>query len=41
MPSSSLHKGKRTPRQHCVSNPKLIEYVANEIRANAEAGLGR
>jgi hypothetical protein len=36
----SLYKGKRTVRQHCVSNPKLIEYMANEIKAIRKKGGG-
>jgi hypothetical protein len=36
----SLVKGKRVPRQHCVSNPKLIEYVANDIIARRTKGAG-
>jgi hypothetical protein len=35
-----LYKGKRVPRQHCVSNPKLIEFVANDIKAKRAKGLG-
>ena len=36
----SLYKGERVPRQHCVSNPKLIEYVANDIKAKLAKGRG-
>lgn len=36
----SLIKGKRVPRQHCVSNPKLIEYVANNILVRRRKGAG-
>ncbi|HVF10839.1 MAG TPA: DUF4838 domain-containing protein, partial [Abditibacteriaceae bacterium] len=36
----SLVKGQRVPRQHCVSNPKLIEYVANGIIAARQKGRG-
>lgn len=36
----SLVKGERVPRQHCVSNPKLIEYVANDIKAKLAKGRG-
>jgi hypothetical protein len=36
----ALYKGKRTIRQHCVSNPKLIDYMANEIKAIRKKGGG-
>ncbi len=36
----ALYKGKRTPRQHCVSNPKLIEYMADAIKAIRKKGGG-
>jgi len=39
----SLVKGKRVARQHCVSNPKLIDYVAESIlkrRASGAKGGG-
>ena len=35
-----LYKGKRVPRQHCVSNPKLIEYMANSIKEARKKGGG-
>lgn len=36
----SLLGGKRIPAQHCVSNPKLIEYVANRIKESRKNGQG-
>ncbi len=36
----ALYKGKRTLRQHCVSNPKLIEYMANAIKEIRKKGGG-
>src|SRR4029077_815671 len=33
-------KGKRTTRQHCLSNPKLLEYVVNECRERLKHGHG-
>jgi len=36
----ALRDGKRTPRQHCVSNPKLIEYAANQVKQRRQAGKG-
>lgn len=36
----SLVKGKRVDRQHCVSNPKLVEYVANYIKNARKNGRG-
>jgi len=36
----ALVDGKRTPRQHCVSNPKLIEYAAEEVKKRRKAGKG-
>jgi hypothetical protein len=36
----SLVKGARTPRQHCLSNPKLLEYVVAHVRADRQKGLG-
>lgn len=34
----SLVKGKRTTRQHCLSNPKLLEYVVNDLRERLKKG---
>ncbi len=36
----ALVKGKRTSRQHCVSNPNLIEYMANAIIEKRRKGEG-
>ncbi len=36
----ALYKGKRTTRQHCVSNPKLIEFMAEAIKAIRQKGGG-
>lgn len=36
----SLVDGQRVPRQHCVSNPKLIAYVVQEVKAARKAGRG-
>jgi hypothetical protein len=36
----SLNKGKRTTRQHCLSNPKLLEYVINQVREQRKRGRG-
>jgi hypothetical protein len=36
----ALVKGKRTIRQHCVSNPQFIEYVLAEVKAKRKAGRG-
>jgi len=36
----ALVKGKRTTRQHCVSNPRLIEYMANAILEKRRKGAG-
>jgi len=36
----ALVDGKRTPRQHCVSNPKLIEYAAKQVIERRKAGKG-
>ena len=36
----SLVKGQRVARQHCVSNPRLIEYVANNIKERRREGKG-
>jgi hypothetical protein len=35
-----LYKGKRVPRQHCVSNPKLIDFMANAIKEIRKKGGG-
>jgi hypothetical protein len=34
----ALYKGKRTTRQHCLSNPKLLEYVVNDVRERLKKG---
>lgn len=36
----ALRDGKRTSRQHCISNPKLIEYAADQVRQRRKAGKG-
>jgi hypothetical protein len=36
----ALYKGKRTTRQHCVSNPKLVDYMANAIKEIRKKGGG-
>jgi hypothetical protein len=36
----ALRDGKRTSRQHCVSNPKLIEYAAEQVKQRRKAGKG-
>ncbi len=36
----ALVDGKRTKRQHCVSNPKLIEYAVQQVRQRRQAGKG-
>jgi hypothetical protein len=36
----SLIKGQRTGRQHCVSNPKLIEFSINRVKELRRAGKG-
>jgi hypothetical protein len=34
----ALVKGKRTTRQHCVSNPKLLEYVVQAFKERRKKG---
>lgn len=36
----ALVKGKRTTRQHCLSNPKLLEYAIAEVKKSRAAGRG-
>ena len=36
----SLVKGVRTTRQHCVSNPKLLEFAINHVKQLRKAGKG-
>jgi len=36
----ALVKGKRTTRQHCLSNPKLLDYVVADVVARRKAGKG-
>ena len=36
----SLNKGKRTMRQHCLSNPKLLEFAVNAVREMRKKGKG-
>ena len=36
----SLVKGVRTTRQHCVSNPKLVEFAINHVKQARKAGKG-
>lgn len=36
----SLVKGQRTTRQHCVSNPKLLEFAINHVKQARKAGRG-
>lgn len=36
----SLVKGVRTTRQHCVSNPKLLEFAINHVKQARKAGRG-
>jgi len=36
----SLNKGKRTTRQHCLSNPKLLEFAVNAVREMRKKGRG-
>ncbi len=36
----SLVKGKRVGRQHCVSNPKLIQFTIDRIKEMRKAGKG-
>lgn len=36
----SLNKGKRTLRQHCVSNPRLLGHVVNAIKEMRRQGRG-
>lgn len=36
----SLVKGVRTTRQHCVSNPKLVEFAINHVKQARKAGRG-
>ncbi len=36
----ALYKGKRTIRQHCVSNPKLIGFMADAIKEIRKKGGG-
>ena len=36
----ALYKGQRTTRQHCVSNPKLVEFAAAHVKQLRKAGKG-
>jgi hypothetical protein len=36
----ALRNGKRTTKQHCVSNPKFIAYVVEYYKAQRKAGRG-
>jgi len=36
----SLNAGKRTTRQHCVSNPKLVAHVVEQVRQMRKKGRG-
>jgi hypothetical protein len=36
----ALVDGKRTPRQHCVSNPKVLDAVAAEVKTRVAKGRG-
>ncbi len=36
----SLVKGVRTTRQHCVSNPKLVEFAINHVKQMRKTGKG-
>ncbi|MHB0935590.1 MAG: DUF4838 domain-containing protein [Armatimonadota bacterium] len=36
----TLRNGKRIPKQHCVSNPKFIAYVVQELKARRKKGAG-
>lgn len=35
-----LVNGKRVPRQHCISNPKLLAYVIADVKSHRQAGRG-
>lgn len=36
----ALIDGKRVSRQHCISNPKLLEFVINSVKERRAAGKG-
>jgi len=36
----ALVKGKRTTRQHCLSNPKLLAYAIEHVKQQRKAGRG-
>jgi hypothetical protein len=36
----ALVGGKRTPRQHCLSNPKVLDLVVADVIAKRKKGLG-
>ena len=36
----ALVKGQRTIRQHCVSNPKLVQFAIDHVRQQRKAGRG-
>lgn len=36
----ALVKGKRTIRQHCLSNPKLVEFAVNYVKEQRKLGRG-
>jgi len=36
----ALSKGKRTIRQHCLSNPKLLDFAVNAVRELRKKGKG-
>lgn len=36
----ALLNGKRSTRQHCLSNPKLLAYVIADVKARRKAGKG-
>ncbi len=36
----ALVNGKRSPRQHCLSNPKVLELVVKDVLAKRKKGLG-
>ncbi len=36
----ALRDGKRTTRQHCLSNPKLVEFAVNAVREMRKKGRG-
>lgn len=36
----ALINGKRSPRQHCVSNPKLLDHVVAAVKARRQKGQG-